>query len=909
VGDFTSIAVDSSDGIHISYHDDTNNYLKYAHFDGSFWSTSIIEGLGDSEAYTSIVVDSGDDIHIASFESTGVDLKYSHIDKSVYTGTHFDSTSNGHDGLCTFTEACPSKIEGVSGLALDFDGEDDYINIGNSGADFSGLDAITVAAWIKWSGDMGNTDTRFFMGHDSAWYFGIRGTVDGATTYGYPSILFENHGGTGYILDSTTITTEWTHVAATWLEATSESCIYINGQQSSCDTYRAGGMDSAGGFDTTIGVERVSGQFYSGGIDDARIYDHALNHSEITELYDLADDSNNSTPPLQARFSTIDWNETVNLTYVDNNTLTLTTPPGPEGDGIVDITLISVDGQELFLADAYTYNPTNIDTDGDGFLDDVDDCPTTVGNSTADRTGCIDSDGDGYSDIDGSSEYQDLFPFDYTQWADSDHDGYGDNFGNLSWELNRPVEWPGIYREGAFEQDACPTTYGNSTGGGILGCPDTDGDSHADLRDSFPMDESQWSDGDGDGYGDNDSTNATTPDACPDEWGNSTFDKYGCLDSDGDGMSDDADDFPLDADRTSDVDLDGLDDLFDDNCPNTYNPDQEDYDADGLGDACDTDDDDDGVDDENDNCIRGVTGWVSGALQDYDGDGCLDGSEDFDDDGDGIVDGMDGCPKGDFGWTSSGETDHDSDGCNDESEDFDDDDDGKDDSKDDCPRGVSDWESNIVTDRDGDGCRDIDEDTDDDGDGIPDDIDECPLGLTHWTSDENTDANNDGCKDGEESPGGNDAEVGLETFTQRLFGGDLDAIGIVLAILLPVVGISLSIMLRGRKTAMIKNIRRRVELSELEDELDEIKEYLMELVTKDSISQAQYDILKADIEDRRSTLQSIAYSATAGTGGAEAPPIDAIGIVGEDGYEWLEQGGATWYRPAGSGFDWARWMH
>jgi len=100
----------------------------------------------------------GDDIHIASFDSTVVDLQYSHIDKSVYIGTHFDSSNNSYDGLCTFTEMCPSKIEGVSGLALDFDGFDDFINIGNSGADFSGLDAITVAAWIKWSGDMGNLD-------------------------------------------------------------------------------------------------------------------------------------------------------------------------------------------------------------------------------------------------------------------------------------------------------------------------------------------------------------------------------------------------------------------------------------------------------------------------------------------------------------------------------------------------------------------------------------------------------------------------------------------------------------------------------------------------------------------------------------------------------------------------------
>ena len=140
----------------------------------------------------------------------------------------------------------------------------------------------------------------------------------------------------------------------------------------------------------------------NGYIDELRLYGTSLDSSEIESLYEMnSNNSENSSVvlPLQARFSTSEWSETVNLTYVDNNTLTLTTPPGPE-EQTVNLTLIGTKGQELELRDAYTFDTTAVDSDGDGYLDNTDDCPSSFGNSTNDRIGCIDSDGDGYSDAD-----------------------------------------------------------------------------------------------------------------------------------------------------------------------------------------------------------------------------------------------------------------------------------------------------------------------------------------------------------------------------------------------------------------------------------------------------------------------------------------------------------------------------
>ena len=159
---------------------------------------------------------------------------------------------------------------------------------------------------------------------------------------------------------------------------------------------------------------------------------------------------------------------------------------------------------------------------------------------------------------------------------------------------------------------------------------------------------------DNDGVGDSD-------DAFP-------FDPLEYADSDGDGVGDNSDAFPFDANETQDSD------------------------ADGIGNNADTDDDGDGIDDDQD-----------------------------DSDGDGITDNLDAFP-----FDANESIDSDGDGVGDNSDAFPND-------------------ANESTDSDGDGIGDNSDD-DVDGDGTPNDFDDFPLSSSNVE-----DSDLDGVKDGDDA--------------------------------------------------------------------------------------------------------------------------------------------------------------
>jgi hypothetical protein len=199
-----------------------------------------------------------------------------------------------------------------------------------------------------------------------------------------------------------------------------------------------------------------------------------------------------------------------------------------------------------------------LDSDNDGTSDQNDDCILQPGTSTIDRSACPDVDGDNVSD------FNDPYPSESTATA-TDWDGDGIDDFNLQFNLNGSDVFP-QYKTQTTDGDSDSWGDNNSTG--------------AEKPDLFPNDSSQWSDSDGDGFGDNES--GTNGDECKTEWGNSTEDRLGCIDTDGDGWSDpykswrahpdgDADSHPEDPTQWQDSDGDGYGDKslgnLPDECP------------------------------------------------------------------------------------------------------------------------------------------------------------------------------------------------------------------------------------------------------------------------------------------------------------------------------------------------------
>ncbi len=135
-----------------------------------------------------------------------------------------DSSPKGNEGELNGGE--PNWIEGVNGSALQFNGETNFIDVGNSQE--LQPSNITVSYWMKRTGEMGKNNI-FWAKPDGGWnQEGWYLTYDS----GYSSFMVVDGFNRFYVdesADEFLPLNEWTHVVATFDSDTKEAAIYKNG--------------------------------------------------------------------------------------------------------------------------------------------------------------------------------------------------------------------------------------------------------------------------------------------------------------------------------------------------------------------------------------------------------------------------------------------------------------------------------------------------------------------------------------------------------------------------------------------------------------------------------------------------------------------------------------------------------
>jgi hypothetical protein len=199
------------------------------------------------------------------------------FEQDDFTAVVIDEVGD-HDGACA-AAGCPVPVEGVVGMAAQFDGVDDIVHI----AAHDGLqvgDELTVALFVRTAPSEMSFRTfaaKAYLDMDSdTWEIGLDGSDN--IQFGVSTIDMINPDIN--IADPTFDV--WTHFAGTW--DGSDLRFYVDGELAA--TIAAGllaqddhGVTLGGGIDF-----EADANFLDGALDEVRIYRRMLGDAEIAEL-------------------------------------------------------------------------------------------------------------------------------------------------------------------------------------------------------------------------------------------------------------------------------------------------------------------------------------------------------------------------------------------------------------------------------------------------------------------------------------------------------------------------------------------------------------------------------------------------------------------------------------------------
>jgi large repetitive protein len=205
-------------------------------------------------------------------------------------GTANDNSGRGHPGaLSNATWAAA----GHSGAAVSFNGTNSWVTVADQ-ADLRLTTGMTLEAWVKPASPTTGWRTVVFKETSGGLSYDLTAYNNG----GPPAVGINTGGGDIATLGTAPLAVNvWSHLAATYDGGTLK--LYVNGVLASSKAVTGALVSSTGPL--RIGGNAIWGEYFSGLVDDVRIYDRALTAAEIA-----ADQSTPvSNPPMDTTAPTV----------------------------------------------------------------------------------------------------------------------------------------------------------------------------------------------------------------------------------------------------------------------------------------------------------------------------------------------------------------------------------------------------------------------------------------------------------------------------------------------------------------------------------------------------------------------------------------------------------------------------
>ncbi len=253
----------------------------------------------------------------------------------------FDDTANDSAGSNNGTASGgPTYVAGKIGKAISFDGVNDRINITDpvSGVLDFGTDSFSYGLWVYVTQNSGNHDMPLFKGGASAVTAGYDMELGNSL---WLANLSDGTDTVGFTFSAGPLLNQWVHLMTVVDRSVQRGYVYVNGVVVSSSGTDISSIDSVSNA-TNISISHASYPF-NGKIDDVRIYNRALDSSEVSQLYTLGsgggtpaptpDPTPTPTPPVVTPTPAPSGSQTAgNVYYVSvdgndaNNGLSLSTP-------------------------------------------------------------------------------------------------------------------------------------------------------------------------------------------------------------------------------------------------------------------------------------------------------------------------------------------------------------------------------------------------------------------------------------------------------------------------------------------------------------------------------------------------------------------------------------------------------